>query len=34
MDFLSRARFQYKVLDLDKSFVDKVKKAVLNEDAF
>ncbi len=34
MYFLSRARFQYKVLDLDKSFVDKVKKAVLNEDAF
>lgn len=32
--FLSRARFNYKSLDLNMSFVDKVKKAVYIDNAF
>ena len=34
MYFLSRARFTYRTLDLQVSFVPKVREAVFSEDAF
>ena len=34
MYFLSRSRFDYRTLDLDISFVEKVEKALHLEDAF